>query len=108
MRLVSAAITQCLGAERLQRDVVLSSRIKTRATAGDKVSRGMQLSNMQDYAGIRFDIDSSHTELLEIAELLKSAISSENVKVEIKNYLDSPQQGYRAVHVWIRSKSAGR
>lgn len=108
IRVVSSVVSDCIGDERFQHDVVVSSRIKTRATAGDKVRGGLQLWYVQDFAGVRFDMDILHPEALRIAEGIVALVSSEDIEVKIKNYLEKPQQGYRAVHVWVQSRNAGR
>ncbi|WP_196060564.1 hypothetical protein [Corynebacterium guaraldiae] len=89
-------------------EVVQSARVKTRSSIADKINRGARLSAMQDFAGVRFDLGATHSTLLDIAHLIEALGQQVNAKVTIKNYLSNPQRGYRAVHVWVTSKTAGR
>ena len=63
---------------------------------------------MQDFAGVRFDLGAAHSTLLKIAQVIETSVKQVDAKVTIKNYLSNPQQGYRAVHVWVTSKTTGR
>ncbi|SER77647.1 hypothetical protein [Corynebacterium cystitidis] len=66
------------------------------------------LLNVQDIAGIRFDCDLTLTEQRQVANLFAEDLKLEGAtRVDIKDYLDSPHSGYRAVHLHVRAK-AGR
>lgn len=89
-------------------EIAQSSRVKTKSSIADKVNRGARLSTMQDFAGVRFDVGATHSALLKIASTIESLAKQAYATVRIRNYLTSPQRGYRAVHVWITSETAGR
>lgn len=89
-------------------EIAQSSRVKTKSSIADKINRGARLSTMQDFAGVRFDIGATHSTLLKIASTIKSLAEQAHATARIRNYLTDPQRGYRAVHVWLTSKTAGR
>ena len=89
-------------------EIAQSSRVKTKTSIADKINRGARLSTMQDFAGVRFDVEATHSTLLKIASTIKSLAEQAHATARIRNYLTNPQRGYRAVHVWLTSKTAGR
>lgn len=89
-------------------EIAQSSRVKTKSSIADKINRGARLSTMQDFAGVRFDVGATHSTLLKIASTIKSLAEQAHATARIRNYLTDPQRGYRAVHVWLTSKTAGR
>ena len=107
-KLVSLAVRSIKVDGRGPFEVVQSARVKTRSSIADKINRGSRLSAMQDFAGVRFDLGATHSILLEIAQVIEVLVKQANAEVTIKNYLSNPQRGYRAVHVWVTSKSTGR
>lgn len=85
-----------------------SFRVKSATTISDKLRRGsIQLSKMQDFAGARLTINCLHDGLRQLGDRLTEQISAAGHSVEQKDYLDTPQQGYRALHLWVRG-SAGK
>lgn len=99
---------ETLGDRFQQEDIQASFRVKSASTIADKVlNRNMQLSYIHDFAGARLNINCLHAPLLSIARAIQHAVKETGSKTEIKNYLEAPQQGYRAVHVWIEAP-AGR
>ena len=107
-RLVSHAVHSVGVDGRGPFEIVQSARVKTRSSIADKINRGSRLSAMQDFAGVRFDLGAAHSTLLKIAQVIETSVKQVDAKVTIKNYLSNPQQGYRAVHVWVTSKTTGR
>lgn len=105
-----AAIADVLGEQRVAIAVKSSStRLKNPGTIAEKLARDTyDLSLMQDFAGVRFTIDCLLSELVNIGIKVKSLLENDNVHVSVKEILDEPHCGYRAVHVHITSKSAGR
>lgn len=86
-----------------------AQRLKTIETLVQKLNRGTyDLSRMQDYMGVRFDLDCYHAELIEIGEQVAEILETAKVNVKIDNILESPHNGYRAVHLRITSSEAGR
>lgn len=63
---------------------------------------------MQDYMGVRFDLDCFHSELIEIGECVSILLEKVEVEVRIEQILEEPHNGYRAVHLHIISENAGR
>lgn len=85
-----------------------SSRVKSAGTIIPKVrDRNIQLSRVQDFAGTRFTWNCLHTELRAVAEALSDRLQSMGCHVEVKDYIKAPQQGYRAIHLWLKTP-AGR
>ncbi|WP_257182783.1 hypothetical protein [Corynebacterium cystitidis] len=79
---------------------ILTARVKTAATLLEKLRRmgNTPLLNVQDIAGIRFDCDLTLTEQRQVANLFAEDLRLEGAtRVDIKDYLDSPHSGYRAV-----------
>lgn len=88
--------------------LVSSGRVKSASTITPKVrDRKLQLSRIQDFSGTRFSWNCLHGELLGAAEGLASHLASTGVSAQVKDYLANPQQGYRAIHIWIQAP-AGR
>lgn len=88
--------------------LVSSSRVKSASTITPKVKdRKIQLSRIQDFSGTRFSWNCLHGNLLSTAEGLAIHLTSTGIPAEVKNYLANPQQGYRAIHIWIQAP-AGR
>ena len=85
-----------------------ASRVKSADTIASKVrDRNIQLSRVQDFVGTRFTWNCLHSELRTVGESLAHHLQSLGFHVELKDYLDAPQQGYRGVHLWLRTP-AGR
>lgn len=107
-KMVSLAVSSVNVDGRGPFEVVQSARVKTRSSIADKINKGSRLSTMQDFAGVRFDLGATHSRILDIAQVIESIVKQVNAEVTIKNYLSNPQRGYRAVHVWVTSKTTGR
>lgn len=85
-----------------------ASRVKSRSTIAPKVrDRNLQLSRIQDFVGTRFSWNCLHGPLVDTATSLADHLRGLGFSADTKNYLEAPQQGYRAVHIWVRSP-AGR
>lgn len=84
----------------------ISFRVKSATTISDKIRRGnIQLSKMQDFAGARLTINCLHDGLRQLGDRLTEQITEAGNSVEQKDYLDSPQQGYRALHLWVKGNA---
>lgn len=82
--------------------------MKSRETLKAKVlSKNIQLSQMQDFAGVRFSIECLHDDLRDITSELIRHLRGIGIKAETREYLETSQQGYRAIHLWINAP-AGR
>jgi len=82
--------------------------VKSQDTIEPKIrNKNIQLSRMQDFAGVRFTLDCHHSELTHVGETIMEDVRLTGCQAEMRQYLESSQQGYRAVHVWI-SSPAGR
>lgn len=85
-----------------------ASRVKSRSTIATKVrDRNLQLSRIQDFVGTRFSWNCLHGTLLDTASSIAGHLTGLGFAADTKNYLEAPQQGYRAVHLWVQSP-AGR
>ncbi|MDK6565929.1 MULTISPECIES: hypothetical protein [Corynebacterium] len=85
-----------------------NTRVKTGLTIADKIKRQhIQLSNMFDFVGVRLEWDCYLSDLMSMAEHICDELEPLGAKVEIKDYREKSQHGYRAVHCVITSR-AGR
>lgn len=85
-----------------------ASRVKSADTIAPKVrNRNIQLSRVQDFVGTRFTWNCLHSELRTVGEGLTQHLQALGFHVELKDYLAVPQQGYRGIHLWLRTP-AGR
>lgn len=88
----------------------LGSRVKTRDTLREKLSRmpSFPLENIQDVSGVRLDLDVTLKEQTILAELLSRDLMKAGArKVEVRDMREEPHSGYRAVHLHVMSE-AGR
>lgn len=99
---------QTLGPQFQDDDLHVAFRVKSASTIADKVlNRNMQLSYIDDFAGARLNINCLHSSLFHAANSIVNAVKKSGNRAEIKNHIDSPQQGYRAIHVCL-SAPAGK
>jgi ppGpp synthetase/RelA/SpoT-type nucleotidyltranferase len=78
-----------------------TSRAKTRDTLVQKLVRekGLNLSQVQDLAGVRVDADFGlHTQLAVATEVAEQF----GDQAQLKDIRRTPHSGYRAVHIWLR------
>lgn len=88
----------------------LSSRVKTRDTLREKLSRmpSFPLENIQDVSGVRMDVDVTLKEQTVLAKLLsRELVKAGARKVVLRDMREEPYSGYRAVHLHVMSE-AGR
>lgn len=86
----------------------VTRRIKSQHTAAAKVrDKNIQLSRMQDFAGIRFTFDLPLRDLQSAVHLITTSLQKLGIDAETREYLETSQQGYRAIHLWIDAP-AGR
>ncbi|AKK06771.1 hypothetical protein CMUST_12325 [Corynebacterium mustelae] len=86
----------------------LTKRIKTDDTLADKLLRlKTKLNRIQDFAGCRLDLECGLGAQIEFAKRLEDAYTAIGAQVNLKNYLQETQQGYRAIHLHITC-AAGR
>ncbi|MHC2798903.1 MULTISPECIES: nucleotidyltransferase family protein [Corynebacterium] len=88
----------------------LSSRVKTRDTLREKLSRmpSFPLENIQDVSGVRMDVDVTLKEQTVLAKLLsRELVKAGARKVILRDMREEPHSGYRAVHLHVMSE-AGR
>ena len=88
----------------------LSSRVKTRDTLREKLSRmpSFPLENIQDVSGVRMDVDVTLKEQTVLAKLLsRELVKAGARKVVLRDMREEPHSGYRAVHLHVMSE-AGR
>lgn len=88
---------------------VLSSRPKTRGTTVEKIQRQeTDLDRIDDIAGIRIDAAITLTQQRGLANALKERLIQEGAnRATVKEHLEEPNSGYRALHV-IGEFPAGR
>lgn len=92
----------------IEGEIVRGGRTKSGDTLVDKLRRiNLSLDAVQDFAGTRYDIPCGITAQKEIASRMADTFKTLGAQVEIKNYLNETQQGYRAIHLWLRMP-AGR
>ena len=85
-----------------------SDRTKSKDTLTAKLGRiGMSLDSIQDFAGVRYDIEAGLTAQTYLAGRFESAFSDMGASVNVRDYRQDTQQGYRAIHLWLRMP-AGR
>ncbi|WP_313680048.1 RelA/SpoT domain-containing protein [Corynebacterium stationis] len=110
MVVVRKAIENVIGAQGAHFAVKgIAQRLKTNETLVQKLNRGTyDLSRMQDYMGVRFDLDCYHSELVEIGEEVAEILAAASVDVKVEQILEFPHNGYRAVHLHLTSRTAGR
>ena len=95
---------QALGSQFRDEDLHIAFRVKSASTIADKVlNRNMQLSYIDDFAGARLNINCLHSSLFRVADAIVNEVEKSGNKAEIKNHIDSPQQGYRAIHVCLNA-----
>lgn len=86
-----------------------NTRVKTELTIAQKLERqpNLKLSKMFDFSGARLEWDCFLNDLMSMAELVRDELDKVGVRVEIKDYRENSQHGYRAVHLVVISP-AGR
>lgn len=93
---------------RLEEVPLPAMRIKSDDTIAEKLVRlGTKLDRIQDFVGCRFDLQCTPSAQRAIAQRLKAQFEELGVDVQIKDYLENSQYGYRAVHLHLTSP-AGR
>ncbi|MHB2250974.1 hypothetical protein [Corynebacterium aurimucosum] len=88
----------------------LSSRVKTRDTLREKLSRmpSFPLENIQDVSGVRMDVDVTLKEQTVLAKFLsRELVKAGARKVILRDMREEPHSGYRTVHLHVMSE-AGR
>lgn len=95
---------QALGPQFRDEDLQVAFRVKSASTIADKVrNRNMQLSYIDDFAGARLNINCLHSSLFHVADTVVGAVEESGNTAVIKNHIESPQQGYRAIHVCLHA-----
>lgn len=93
-------------ADGMQVLLIVGNRAKSKSTIADKRNRDkIKLSKMWDFAGARLTANVLHSDLRMLAEALTEHLESEGVQVRQRDYLATPQRGYRALHLLISSKA---
>lgn len=93
---------------RLETVPLPTMRIKSDDTIAQKLVRlSTKLDRIQDFAGCRFDLQCTPSAQLEIARHLETEFKRRGANVQIKDYLEHTQHGYRGVHLHLTSE-AGR
>lgn len=83
-----------------------SDRAKSKLSIAEKRNRDkIKLSRMWDFAGARLTANVLHSDLRQLSAALQDHLAKGGFGAQVKDYLDRPQQGYRAVHVVISSNA---
>ncbi|MDN6437948.1 MAG: hypothetical protein L0K27_00595 [Corynebacterium nuruki] len=87
----------------------VSGRLKTEVSTRQKLQRqSMKLSQMQDYVGVRITVDGGLNDQENLVGLLSEAFLQAGANtVKVKDILEVPHSGYRAVHLHVTAP-AGR